>query len=69
MRRPKRIDPGIVDENIDMAISEFDRFSGHFACAVCAAKLGGNKICFAACGANFVDCFLPALRIPPTTKT
>jgi hypothetical protein len=65
MRRLERIDPSIVDENIDMAISEFDRFPSYLTCAVCASKLGGNKICSASRSANFVDCLLPALRISP----
>src|SRR5258708_22566242 len=65
MRRSERIDAGIVDENIHMATSEFDRFPGHFASAVCAEKLGRNKIRFASCGPNFLDCLLPALRISP----
>src|SRR5260221_583124 len=65
MRRSERIDAGIVDENIDMATSEFDRLLSHFASAVCAQKLRRNKIRFASCGPNFVDCLLPALRISP----
>jgi len=31
MRRPEWIDPGIVDQNISMAVSELDGSSGHFA--------------------------------------
>ena len=65
MRRPERIDAGIVNENIDMATSEFDRFPGHFASAVCAQKLGRNKIRFASCGPNFIDRLLPTFRISP----
>src|SRR6202012_53292 len=63
MRRSERIDPGIVYENIHMAISEFDRFPCYFVCAVCASKFIGNKICFASCSANLVNRLLPALRI------
>src|ERR1700733_3273083 len=65
MRRSERIDAGIVDKNIDMAISEFDRFPGHFVSAVCAQKLGRNKIRFSSSGPNFLERLLPALRISP----
>src|SRR5260370_37375884 len=65
MRSSERLDAGIVDENIDMASSEFDCFPGHFASAVCAEKFGSNKIRFSFCSPNFVDCLLPALSISP----
>src|SRR5580692_2095847 len=65
MRRSERIDAGIVDENIYVATSEFDRFRGHFASAVCSSKLRSNEIRFASCSPNFVDCLLPAFLISP----
>src|SRR5579863_337340 len=64
MRGPERIDPRIVDQNIDVAISEFDRPFRHVACASCVSKVRRNKICVASCPANFVDRVLPALGIP-----
>jgi hypothetical protein len=33
--------------------------------SVARKKLGRNKIRFASCGPNFLDCLLPALRISP----
>src|SRR5579862_6445392 len=44
MRRSERIDAGVVDENIDMATSKFDRSLCHLASAGCVAKIGGNEI-------------------------
>jgi len=61
---PERIDPSIVDQNIDVGISEFDRPFRHVACAGCISKVRRNKICLASCPANFVDRVLPALGIP-----
>src|SRR5579862_2065616 len=65
MRRPERIDPGIVDENIHVAISKFKCPLRDVASAGCVAKIGRNKVCFASRGANFVRCLLPALRVSP----
>ena len=64
MRGPERIDPSIVNQNIDVAISQFDRPFRRVACAGCISKIRRNKIRFACCCANFVDCILTALRIP-----
>jgi len=65
VRGSKRIDAGIVDENIDPAISKFDGSLRDGACAGCVLKIGGNEIRFASCGLDFVDCLLAALRIAP----
>ena len=63
MRRPEREDPRIVDQNIDMAVSELDRSSRHFARARRVPKVRRNKIRFASCCADFRNRLLPALRI------
>jgi hypothetical protein len=65
VRRPERIDSSIVDENVNMAISKFDRPLRHFTGASYVSKIGGYKICFACLGANCVDSFLPAHRVSP----
>jgi hypothetical protein len=63
MRCAKREDPHVVDQNIDMAISEFDRLLGNRARARRVAKVGGNKIRSASCGADFLNRPLAAFRI------
>jgi hypothetical protein len=60
---PERMDHRVIDEDIDVAISEFDRSVGHFASAGCISRVGENEICLASCGANFVDCLVPAFRV------
>jgi hypothetical protein len=60
-----RENPGVVDQNIDVTISDFDRFLGHSTCARCISEIRGNKIRRAACRTNFVDRLLPALRASP----
>src|SRR5205807_2206520 len=63
MRRPEREDPRIVDQNIDMVVSERDRSSSHLARARRVSKVRRNKIGFASCCTDFRNRFLAALRI------
>src|SRR5438128_382407 len=63
MRRPEWIDPGIVDENINMTISELDGSSGQFVRARCVLKVRRNKIRFASRGADFRNRLLAAFSI------
>jgi hypothetical protein len=63
MRRPERVDPRIVDQNIDMAVTELDRSSRHFAHAGRVSKVRRNEIRFASRCADFRNRLLPALRI------
>ena len=63
MRRPERKDSGIVDQNIDIAISEFDRSSRHFARARRISQVRRNKIRFASCCTDFRNRLLAALGI------
>ena len=63
MRRPERVDPRIVDQNIDMTVADLDRSSGHFARAWRVAKVRRNKIRFASSGADVCNRLLAALRI------
>jgi hypothetical protein len=44
MRRDKRINTRIVDQDIDMAVSKFDRSSRNFTCTRSVAKVSRNKI-------------------------
>jgi hypothetical protein len=52
MRGSEGIDPGIVDENVDMAISQFDSLLCHFARAGCAVQIGRDEIGFTPSGTN-----------------
>src|SRR5205807_7252793 len=63
MRRPEREDPRIVDQNIDMVVSERDRSSRHFARSRRVSKVRRNKIRFASCCADFGNRLLAALYI------
>jgi len=65
VRGPKRINPCIVNQNIDVAVSELDGFLGHFPCTGCIPKIRGNEIRFTACCTNFLNCLSPALRTAP----
>src|SRR5580698_8360400 len=65
MSGPERIDPRIVDQNIDVAASEFDRFFCHLACTGCVTKIRGNKVRFASCSPNFIQRAVPAFRAAP----
>src|SRR5207253_10629343 len=63
MRRPQWVDPSVVDQNIDMSVSELDRFSGHFARARRASQVRRYKIRFASCSADFCNRLVATLRI------
>ena len=63
MGRPERIDPRVIDQNIDMTISEFDRSFRYIACARCVSKVSGYEIVLASCCADFGNRFLAALRV------
>src|SRR2546428_9038372 len=63
MRRPERVDPGIVDQHIDLAVAELDGASGHFASARRVSKVRRKKIRFASCGMDVRNRLLPARRI------
>src|SRR5207244_6619866 len=63
LRRAERVDPRIVDQNIDTAVTELDRSSGHFARAGRVSKVRRNKIRFASCCADFRNRLPPALGI------
>ena len=64
MRWAEWINPGVVDQDIDMAISELDRFFGDFPRARGISQIRRNKIRFASCSSNLRNCSLPALGIP-----
>jgi len=55
--------PALLNQNVDVAISEFERSFRNFACAGGISEIGRNEVCFASCGPNFIDCLLPAFRI------
>ena len=59
------IDSGIVDEDVDLIICEFNGFLCHFACADRIPKIRGDKICPPSSSANLVHGFLPAVRVSP----
>jgi hypothetical protein len=63
MRRPKWVDSSVVDQNIDMSVSELDRFSGHFARARRVSQVRRYKIRFASCSADFCNRLVATLRI------
>src|SRR5215469_5568393 len=63
MRRPEGVDACIVNEDIDVPVSEIDCSLPHLAYRCCVSKVGGYEICFAACRANLVDRLLTAFRI------
>ena len=69
MGRPERIDPRVIDQNIDMSVSEFDRSFRHIACARSVAKVRGYEIGPASCCADFGNRFLAAFEVATTTKT
>src|SRR5439155_22761930 len=60
---PERKDPRIVDQNIDLAVSEFDRSSRHFARARRVSKVRRYKMRFASCCADVRNRLLAAFRI------
>jgi hypothetical protein len=63
MRRPKWVDPSVVDQNIDMSVPELDRFFGHFARARRVSQVRRYKIRFASCSADFRNRRVATLRI------
>src|SRR5689334_15255905 len=63
MRWPEGEDPCVVDQNIDMAISDLDRLLRHGARARSVAKVRRNKIPSPSRGADFLDRLFAALRI------
>jgi hypothetical protein len=65
MRRPEWVDSSVVDQNIDMSVSELDRFSGHFARARRVSQVRRYKIRFASCSADFYNRLVATLRIRP----
>jgi len=69
MRRPERIYPRIVDQNIDMAVAQFNRSSRHLACAGCVAKVGGNELRFAPAERISTTAFWPRSALRPTSTT
>jgi hypothetical protein len=58
------INPSVVDQDIDMPISDLDRFSCHFTRARGVSQVRRNKIRFAYRSLKLRNCFLPALSIP-----
>src|SRR2546423_10624476 len=59
----ERVDPGIVDQNIDLAVAELDGSSRHVARARCVAQVSRKKIRCASCGTDVRHRLLPALHI------
>src|SRR2546423_15198617 len=59
----ERVDPGIVDQDIDLAVAELDCSSRHVARARRVAQVRRKKIRFASCGTDVCNRLLPALRI------
>src|SRR5438094_3114012 len=53
MGRSEREHPRVVDQNVDTAVSEFDRSSRHFARSRRVSKVRRNKIRLASCCADF----------------
>src|SRR3954468_6038913 len=64
MRWSEREHPCIVDQNIDMAISEFYRSSRHLARARRVSKVRRDEIGFTSCRANLGNGLVTAFHIP-----
>src|SRR5438132_751276 len=63
MRRPERVDPGIVDQHIDMTVADLDRSSRHVARARRVAQVRRKKIRCASCGTDVRHRLRAALRM------
>ena len=57
------INPGVVDQDIDMAISELDRLSGDFTRARGISQVRRNEIGFSSRRPNLRNCFFPAFGV------
>ena len=48
MRWPERIHARIVDQDIDLAICDFERFSGDYTCTRSIPEVRRNEVCLSA---------------------
>jgi hypothetical protein len=69
MGRPKRINSGIVDQDIDMAVAKLDRFSRNLTELAASSKSDAIKSACPPVARIPAIVFSPRSALRPTTKT